>query len=43
MVPTTLKQSFAGVNNVITITAVEWDSVPPSTFDMPENIKALIK
>jgi hypothetical protein len=43
MVPTTLKQTFSGVNNVITITAVEWDNVPPSTFDMPEKIKALVK
>jgi len=43
MVPTTLKQSFAGVNNVITITAVEWDTVPASTFEIPEKIKALIK
>jgi zinc protease len=43
MIPTTLKQSFAGVNNVITITAVEWDNVPASTFEMPEKIKALIK
>ncbi len=43
MVPTTLKQTFSGVNNVITITSVEWDNVPPSTFDMPDRIKALIK
>ena len=43
MVPTTLKQSFSGVNNVITIASVEWDNVPPSTFQMPDTIKALIK
>ena len=43
MVPTTLKQSFSGVNNVITITAVEWDNVPASTFEIPDKIKALIK
>jgi hypothetical protein len=43
MVPTTLKQSVAGVANVITITAIEFDNVPPSTFDIPERIKALIK
>ena len=43
MVPTTLKQSVSGVSNVITITSMEFDSVPPTTFDVPERIKALIK
>jgi hypothetical protein len=43
MVPTTIKQSVSGVSNVITITAMEFDNVPPSTFDIPERIKALIK
>ena len=43
MVPTTLKQSVAGVQNVITITSMEFDNVPPSTFEIPEKIKALIK
>ena len=43
MVPTTLKQSVSGVSNVITITSMEFDTVPPPTFDVPDRIKALIK
>jgi hypothetical protein len=43
MVPTTLKQSSSGVQIVVTLTSLEWDNVPPSTFEMPEKIKALIK
>jgi hypothetical protein len=43
MVPTTIKQSVSGVQNVITITSMEFDTVPPSTFEVPERIKALIK
>lgn len=43
MVPTTIKQSLAGVQNTITIKTLEFDNVPPSTFDIPEKIKALIK
>jgi hypothetical protein len=43
MVPTTIKQSFSGVTNVITITSMEFDTVPPTTFEIPERIKALIK
>ena len=43
MVPTTMKQSVSGVSNVITITSMEFDNVPPTTFEIPERIKALIK
>jgi hypothetical protein len=43
MVPTTLKQSVSGVQNVITIKSMEFDNVPESTFDIPDRIKALIK
>jgi hypothetical protein len=43
MVPTTLKQSVSGVQNVITIKSMEFDNVPESTFDIPDKIKALIK
>ena len=43
MVPTTIKQSVSGVQNTITIKTMEFDNVPPSTFDIPEKIKALIK
>ena len=41
--PTTLKNVVAGVEQVITITAVEYDTVPSSIFVMPAEIKALIK
>ena len=43
LVPTTLKQSASGVQQVITFTNIEFDNVPPSTFDPPAQIKALIK
>ena len=43
MVPTTIKQSVSGVQNTITIRTMEFDTVPPSTFEIPANIKALIK
>ena len=43
MVPTTIKQSVSGVANVITITSIEFDNVPPATFEVPDRIKALIK
>jgi len=31
------------VEQVIKFTSVEFDNVPPSTFDLPAQIKALIK
>lgn len=43
LVPTTMKQSQMGVEQTLKITSVEWDNVPPSTFDPPAQIKALIK
>jgi hypothetical protein len=43
MVPTTITQKVSGVQNVITITSMEFDNVPASTFEVPEKIKALIK
>jgi len=43
LVPTTMKQTQMGVDQVLKITAVEWDNVPDSTFDLPAQIKALIK
>jgi len=43
LVPTTMKQSQMGVEQVLKITTFEWDNVPPSTFDPPAQIKALIK
>ncbi len=43
LVPTTLKQTAMGVEQVLKLTSVEFDNVPPSTFDPPAQIKALIK
>jgi hypothetical protein len=43
LVPTTMKQTQMGVDQVLRITTVEWDNVPDSTFDPPAQIKALIK
>jgi hypothetical protein len=43
MVPTTMKQSTMGVEQVLTFTSVEFDNVPPSIFELPAAIKALIK
>ena len=41
--PTLLKQSAMGAEIVTTITGVEFDKVDPSVFDLPAQIKALIK
>jgi hypothetical protein len=43
LVPTTMKQTAMGVEQLLKITSVEFDNVPPSTFDPPAQIKALIK
>jgi zinc protease len=43
LVPTKITQKVSGVENVITITSIEFDNVPPATFDMPAKIKALVK
>jgi hypothetical protein len=43
LVPTTLKQTAMGVEQVLKLTAVEFDNVPASTFDPPAQIKALLK
>jgi hypothetical protein len=43
LVPTKMTQSTMGVQQVLTFTSVEFDNVPPSTFDPPASIKALIK
>jgi hypothetical protein len=43
LVPTTMKQLAMGVQQVITITSVEFDTVPPATFEPPVQIKALVK
>jgi hypothetical protein len=43
LMPTTMKQTAMGVQQVLTITSVEFDNVPPSTFEPPAQIKALLK
>lgn len=43
MMPTNIKQSVSGIDIVITITSVEVDKVDPAVFELPAEIKALIK
>ena len=41
--PTLLSVQTAGAKQVITITSIEYDTVPPSVFEPPAEIKALLK
>ncbi|HEX6974269.1 MAG TPA: hypothetical protein VF147_07705, partial [Vicinamibacterales bacterium] len=41
--PTVLKQNAMGIQLVLTVTALEYDSVPANAFEPPAAIKALIK
>ena len=41
--PTTVKNTMMGVQQLITITSIEYDNVSPSVFEPPAPIKALIK
>ena len=41
--PTKVRSQIGGVEQVITITSIEYDSVPASTFDLPAGIRALLK
>lgn len=43
LVPTTVKNMMMGVQQVITVSTVEFDTVKPSVFEPPAQIKALIK
>lgn len=43
LLPTTMKQTAMGVEQLLKVTSVEFDNVPPSTFEPPAQIKALIK
>jgi hypothetical protein len=43
LMPTTIKQRTMSIEQTITIATVEFDAVPPGTFDLPAEIKALIK
>jgi len=43
MQATTIKQTAMGLQQVITITSVEYDNVDPSVFELPAAIKAIVK
>jgi hypothetical protein len=43
LVPTSMKQSAMGVQQILTLTAIEFDSVDPKVFELPAPIKALLK
>jgi hypothetical protein len=41
--PTTMKQTMTGVQIVTTFTTIEYDKVNPAIFELPAQIKALVK
>jgi hypothetical protein len=41
--PTTVRSQVGGIQQVITISSIEYDRVPPSVFELPPGIKALLK
>ena len=41
--PTTVRSQVGGLQQVVTITSIEFDKVPASTFELPAGIKALLK
>ena len=41
--PTTIRSQVGGLQQVITITSVEYDKVPATVFDLPVGIQALLK
>lgn len=43
LVPTTLKQSTMGVQQVLTFNTVEFDNVAPAVFEPPAQIKAMFR
>jgi hypothetical protein len=43
MQPTTLVQRVMGIEQVLRLTSFEFDTVPDTTFDLPPQIKAMIK
>ncbi|MFL6280034.1 MAG: hypothetical protein ACJ731_07990 [Vicinamibacterales bacterium] len=43
LLPTTMKQSAMGVDQLLKFTSIEFDTVSPSVFEPPAQIKALIK
>ncbi len=43
LIPTTTVLTTMGVDQIITVTAVEFDTVDPSVFGLPKEIQALVK
>ena len=43
LLPTVMSQSSMGAKQDVTVTAVEYDKLPPSAFEAPAQIRALIK
>jgi hypothetical protein len=41
--PTKVVSHIGGLDQVITISSIDYDGVPPSVFDLPQGIKALLK
>lgn len=41
--PSTIRQTVMGLQQVITVSTIEYDTVPDSAFDLPAPIKALVK
>ena len=41
--PTTVRSQVGGLQQVITITSIDYDQVPASIFELPAGIKALLK
>jgi hypothetical protein len=41
--PTTVRTDMGPLRQVVTITSVEYDTVPASTFDLPPDVKALLR
>jgi hypothetical protein len=41
--PTMLKQKVMGIEQIMTFTTIEYDTVDPSAFEIPAAVKALIK
>lgn len=41
--PTTIRSQIGSLQQVITIASIEYDTVPPSVFDVPPDIKALLR
>ena len=43
LLATTVRSKIGGLEQVVTITSVEYDTVKPSVFELPTEIKALLK